>query len=318
MIAAEGRSAIRTKGKAAKVGRIRIAAPTPDRRVTGWRVLRPVAFTRYCLTRFVEDRCLVAASALSYSTIVSLVPLTAIVLAIFSGFSIFSGARDRFLTAILANFAPDIGETAAGWFQFLATNAAKTTVIGTVALVITSILLLATIEDHLQIIWRVSQARAWYQRVVAYWIFLTLGPVLLGVGFSLPGYLDLLAEGAGTNAVMVAHATAAWLSTFARVVSFALEAFTFTLLYCLIPNCRVRLREGVAGAVLAAALMEILKTAFAFFVARFSSYGTVYGALAGIPIFLLWMYIFWVVVLIGAEVAAGFGHWRTEDEAHGR
>ncbi len=318
MIAAKSKTPRRPKGKAAKAGRLKIAAPARDRGATGWRALRPAAFTRHCMTRFVEDRCLVAASALSYSTIVSLIPLTAIVLAIFSAFSVFSGARDRFLAVILANFAPSIGETAAGWFQSLATNAAKTTAIGTAALVVTSILLLATIEDHLQIIWRVSQARAWYQRVLAYWVVLTLGPVLLGVAFSLPGYLEMLAQGAGAGAVIVEHATAAWLATFALFVSFALEAFTFTLLYSLIPNCRVRWREAVAGAVLAAVVMEILKTAFAIFVARFSSYGTVYGALAGIPIFLLWMYIFWAVVLFGAEVAAGFGHWRTEDEAHGR
>jgi membrane protein len=318
MIAAKSKASTRSKRTSVKTKPVKIATSALDLRATGWRALGPAAFTEHCVARFVEDRCLVAASALSYSTIVSLIPLTAIVLAIFSGFSVFSDARTRFLDVILANFAPDIGAAAAGWFQYLATNAAKTTVIGSVALVITSILLLATIEDELQIIWRVSHRRAWYRRVLAYWIALTLGPVLLGVAFSLPGYLDTLAEGAGSSAVLVEHATAAWLATFARVVSFVIEAFIFTLLYCLIPNCPVRIREGIAGAVLAAVVMEVLKTAFAFFVSRFSSYGTVYGALAGIPIFLLWMYIFWAVVLFGAEVAAGLGHWRAEGNIHGR
>jgi membrane protein len=318
MIAAKRKTPPRPKGNAAKSKRTKIIPPARDIEPGGWRALHLVAFAGHCTTRFVEDRCLVAASALSYSTIVSLVPLTAIVLAIFSGFSVFNDARDRFLTVLLADFAPDIGETAAGWFQYLATNAAKTTAIGTAALVVTSILLLATIEDHLQLIWRVSQARAWYRRVLAYWIVLTLGPVLLGIGFSLPGYLDSLAEDVGANAIMVEHATAVWLAPLARFVSFALEAFTLTLLYCLIPNCPVPVRDGIAGAVLAAFLMEGLKIAFSFFVSRFSSYGTVYGALAGIPIFLLWMYIFWAVVLFGAEVAAGFGHRRSEDQSHGR
>jgi membrane protein len=317
MIASKSKAARRSTGKASKARRSKIAAPARDPRAIGWRGLRPVAFSRHCVTRFIEDRCLVAASALSYATIVSLVPLTAIVLAIFSGFPVFSGARDRFLTVLLDNFAPDIGEKAASWFQGLAIGAAKTTVIGTVALVVTSILLMATIEDHLQIIWRVSQARTWYKRVLAYWIVLTLGPVLLGVGFSLPAYLDSLAQDAGAGAVLVEQATQAGLATLARFLSFALEAVTFTLLYCLIPNCRVRWREGIAGAVLAAALMEGLKIGFTFFVSRFSSYGAVYGALAGIPIFLLWMYIFWAVVLFGAEVAAGFGHWRTEEDPDG-
>jgi membrane protein len=317
MIAARRKRPVRSKSAAVVIRRSKIAQSARDRRWTDWRALRLVAFTRHCVARFIEDRCLVAASALSYATIVSLVPLTAIVLAIFSGFPIFSGARDRFLAVLLGNFAPAIGEQAAWWFQYFATNAAKTTAIGALALVVTSILLLATIEDHLQIIWRVSQARPWYQRVLAYWMVLTLGPVLLGVGFSLPGYLDSLAAGAGAGAVTVEHATAAWLATLARLAAFVLEAVAFTLLYCLIPNRPVRYREGIAGALLAAALMEALKIAFAFFVARFASYGTVYGALAGIPIFLLWMYIFWGVVLFGAEVAAGFGHWRTEVDSHG-
>jgi membrane protein len=317
MIVAKSKPPVRPKGKVAEAKPAKIAVANRELRVTGWRALYAAAFTRYCLMRFVEDRCLVAASALSYSTIVSLIPLTAIVLAIFSGFAVFSDARARFLDVILANFAPDIGTTAAGWFQSLATNAAKTTVIGSVALVITSILLLATIEDELQIIWRVSQRRTWYRRVLAYWIALTLGPVLLGIAFSLPGYLDALAEGAGGSAVLVEHATVAWLATFGRFVSFVIEVFIFTLVYCLIPNCPIRIGEGIAGAVFAAVVMEVLKTAFGLFVSRFSSYGTVYGALAGIPIFLLWMYIFWAVVLFGAEVTAGLGHWRVEERVQG-
>jgi membrane protein len=310
-------SPLGAKGKAAKIRRAKVAAPRPRLPRGGWRALRPGAFAICCVSHFIEDRCLVAASALSYATIVSLIPLTAIVLAIFSGFSVFSGARDRFLLVLLDHFAPDIGEHAAWWFQYLATNAAKTTVLGSLALVVTAILLLATIEDHLQIIWRVSRSRPWWRRVLAYWVALTLGPVLLGVGFSLPGFFDSLAEGAGAGAVLVEHATAAWLTTFARVISFALEAFAFALLYCLIPNCRVRARDGIGGAILAAALLEVLKAAFAFFVARFSSYGTVYGALAGIPIFLLWMYIFWAAVLFGAEVAAALGSWRLAEARMG-
>jgi membrane protein len=313
MIATGRKPLLRSKIEAAETRRNEGAIAERGLRSPNRPVLHPTAFAFHCLRRFIEDRCLVGASALSYATIISLVPLTAIVLVIFSSFPIFSGARDHFLTVLLANFAPEIGETAGWWFQYFATSAAKTTAVGTLVLVVTAILLLATIEDHLQIIWRISRPRAWYKRVFAYWVVMTLGPVLLGVGFSLPGYLDSLAADAGASAVLVVNATTAWLATVAHLVSFLFEASAFTLLYCLIPNCKVRFREGLAGALLAAALMEVLKIAFTFFIARFSSYGTVYGAVAGIPIFLLWMYIFWTVVLFGAEVAAGFGHWRTEE-----
>jgi membrane protein len=212
---------------------------------------------------------------------------------------------------LLDNFAPEVGEHAAWWFQYLAASAAKTTAIGAMALVVTAILLLATIEDHLQTIWHVSSARAWHKRILGYWMILTLGPVLLGVGFSLPGYFDSLAQTAGAGMVMVEHATADLFATLARVVSFVLEAVAFALLYRFIPNCPVRWREAIVGALVAAVLIEALKIAFALFVSRMSSYGTVYGSLAGIPIFLLWMYIFWAVILFGAEVASALAYEQT-------
>jgi membrane protein len=278
--------------------------------------LRVVVFLRQSARRFVADRCLTGASALSYATLVSLVPLTAVVLVIFSGFPMFAGARDHFLAALLDNFVPAVGEEAAAWFKHVATTTAQTTAVGSIALIVTSILLLATIEEELHVIWRVTTPRDWTQRVLAYWMALTLGPLLLGVGLSLSGYLDTVAQMLGMKAVVVERATRAWFANIPGLISFALETTAFTLLYCLIPNCSVRLRDGVAGALTAAALLEGLKLAFAIFVARISSYNTIYGALAGIPIALLWMYIFWAVVLFGAEIAAGLGYrWDDAGEA---
>src|SRR5260370_11290388 len=139
----------------------------------------------HILRRFVAGRWLIGASGLSYTTIVSLVPLTAIVLVTSSGFSVFDEARSRFLNVIIGNFAPEIGEQAAQWFTTFATNAARTTAVGIGALVVTSILLLATIEEHLHFIFRVTEHRRWGQRLLAYLTVLTLGPVLLGIRLSL-------------------------------------------------------------------------------------------------------------------------------------
>jgi membrane protein len=252
--------------------------------------MRLAGFARHAVNRFIADRCLTGASALSYATIVSLVPLTAVVLAIFSGFPIFGDARERFLGILLDNFVPEVGQEAAVWFKHVATNAAQTTVVGGIALVVTSILLLATIEKELHVIWRVTAPRPWPQRVLAYWTVLTLGPILLGVGLSLSGYLNSIAHAIGVDAELFERASGAWIAGFSGLVPFVIEAAAFTLLYCLIPNC--------------AALLEGLKLAFALFVSRLSSYNAVYGALAGIPIVLSWMYIFWGVVLFGAEIAA--------------
>ncbi len=284
--------------------------------------LRLAVFLKHSVKRFIADRCLTGASALSYATlvslvpltaVVSLVPLTAVVLAIFSGFPFFGGARDRFLVILLDNFVPEVGEEAAAWFKHVATNAAQTTAVGGIALVVTSILLLATIEEELHVIWRVTTPRPWVQRVLAYWTVLTLGPLLLGVGLSLSGFFDAIAHALGIDVVLIERTTGAWVASVPGLVPFILETVAFTLLYCLIPNCLVRLRDGVTGALAAAALLEGLKLAFALFVSRLSSYSAVYGALAGIPIVLLWMYIFWSVVLFGAEIAAGLAQ-RWDDE----
>jgi membrane protein len=123
---------------------------------------------------FFNHRCLIGASALSYSTILSVLPLTAIVLVIFSSFPIFADAKSRFLSLLVNNFAPEVGENATQWFQFAANNAAKTTAVGAIAFVFTSIMLLATIEDQLDAIWNVKTQRTWGQRVTAYWLVLTL------------------------------------------------------------------------------------------------------------------------------------------------
>ena len=253
---------------------------------------------------FFTHHCLIGASALSYSTILSVLPLTAIVLVIFSNFPIFADAKSRFLSLLMNYFAPEVGENANQWFQFAANNAAKTTAIGAIAFVFTSIMLLATIEDQLDAIWNVKTQRTWGQRVTAYWLVLTLGPLLLGGGLSLSGYVDHFAGVDRPEGIIAQQTIQEWMARVSHFIPFTLDFASLAFLYCAIPNCRVRWRDGVAGALIGALLIELLKWAFAFYISRISSYNLVYGALAGIPIFLLWMYIFWLVVLLGAEIAA--------------
>jgi len=252
------------------------------------------------LRRFLADRCLIGASALSYTTILSLVPLTAIVLVVFSGFSKFGQARERLLQLLIEDFAPDAGKEASLWFTSVAGHAAQSTVIGVVALVVTSIILLATVEEHLNFIFRVTIHRRWGQRVLAYWTVLTLGPILLGVGLSVTGSMDqalwpassLAKHGAGLEnwAGLLLTPLLGWLA--------------LSLLYRLIPTRDMPWRACLTGAALAALLLEVLKFGFRIYVSQIASYSAIYGALSGIPIALLWMYIFWAAVLLGAETAA--------------
>lgn len=253
--------------------------------------------------QFMEDRCWVGASALSYTTLVSLVPLTALALVMFSGFSVFGGLREELLRIVLDNFAPNVGDQAVEWFTFVATNAGQSTAFGIVSLVVTAVLLLVTIEDQLHLIFRVTLPRGWIQRILIYWTILTLGPVLAGVGLSVTGTLDGLFNSFSPGNE-ITERVRGWGRMGAWIFPLLIETGMIAALYTLVPNRAVRWRDSLTGALLAAALLQILKAGFVIFVSQISSYNRVYGALAGIPIFLLWMYIFWLVLLMGAEITA--------------
>lgn len=278
-------------------------------------VVKLGGFIRYCLVRFVADGCLTGAGALSYTSLVALVPITAIAIAVLSAFPVFADTRDQLLETLFRSFVPDVGAEVEWWFRYFAGTSVRTTTIGVLALAVTVVLLLATIEDQLHRIWRVESPRPWVQRILAYWAVLTLGPLLLGVAFSLPSYVDLVARHTGIDASGLSSGPA--VHRLVAVVPFLLEGIAFTLIFALIPNCSVRWREAAVGAVVAAALLELLKVGFAVYIAYFSTYRAVYGALAAIPIFLLWMYVAWAAVLFGAVVAASLPQWRVDRAAGG-
>ncbi|MGH7039761.1 MAG: YhjD/YihY/BrkB family envelope integrity protein [Stellaceae bacterium] len=272
------------------------------------------AFSLYVFRRFFRDGCFAASGALSYATLVSLVPLGVIALGSLSAIPILSQARDKLLAAAFRYFVPAVGEQAATWMRTFAESATQTTAISIAGIAVTGVLLLVTVEDQLNLMWRVSAPRPWVQRVLAYWTLITLGPVLLGVSMSLSTYFEIAAHhgGLGQKAAELIASSAAW-HGLARATPPFLEFIAFTLLYCVIPNCTVRWRDGALGSVIATAAIEILKIGFSIYIGAVSYYRTVYGALATIPIFLLWMYISWMAVLLGAVVAAALPNWRIDE-----
>jgi membrane protein len=270
-------------------------------------------FCRYALHRFSRDGCFAASGALSYTTLVSLVPLGVIAIGILSLFPSFADTRQEILLLMFRYFVPAISEQAAYWFQYFAGSAAQATAIGIIGIAGTGILMLVTVEDQLNALWRVTTRRPWSQRVLAYWTLMTLGPLLVGMSLTLSTYLDTAARRAGLDPEAIAQLASGWTHYFARLVPFVLELIAFTLLYCLIPNCAVRWRDGVLGAAVAAVVIEILKIGFSVYIGTMSSYQTVYGAIAAIPIFLLWMYLSWMAVLLGAVVAANLPTWRVDE-----
>src|SRR6516225_6425613 len=262
------------------------------------------AFAAYSLRRFLADGCFAASGALSYTTLVSLVPLAVIGFASLSAFPIFAQMHDQLVALVFRTLVPSIGEQAAWWFRTFADSAAQTTAIGVAGIAATGVLVLVTVEDQLNLIWRVTAPRPWVHRVLAYWTLITLGPLLIGISLSLSTYFEIAARQAGLEQQAVALITSSWLHGLARAVPALLEFFALTLLYCLIPNCAVRWRDGALGAAIATMAIEILKVGFSIYISAASFYQTVYGALAIIPIFLLWMYISWMAVLLGAVITA--------------
>ncbi len=258
----------------------------------------------YAAKRFAKDSCARSAASLSYSSLLALVPLMTIALTILSAFPAFSEVRFQLQNWVFRNFLPAAGIEISDQLTSFVDNATKTTGIGVLALAVTALLLLSTINSAFNAIWRVADQRALFLKLLVYWALLTLGPLLIGASLSLSSYGFAMVEWSGIEG---------YTRSFFDVTQFlpaVLSTIAFTLLYLVVPNRPVRFRHALSGAVIAALLFEFLKKGFALYLAHFPSYQALYGALAAVPIFLVWMYLSWAVILFGAEIAASLPEWR--------
>jgi membrane protein len=256
------------------------------------------ALIRFLWQRFNDDKCFETAGALSYTTLVSLVPLTVAVFAMVSAFQVFAGARDRLLDFVFRNFVPAAGAQVQDALTGFATNASQLTGISILVMLFSAVSMMVSIEDRLNSIWRVYRPRGWGSRLLLYWAALTLGPILAVGGLAAASYVTAmpLLRDAGVSPTLSQQLL--------RVLPFAVTFITLWLMYALVPNCRVPRREATIGALLGAALFEVARWGFALFVRGAHNYQQIYGALAAIPIFLLWIYLSWVIVILAASVAA--------------
>jgi membrane protein len=249
---------------------------------------------------FEEDRCFDEAASLCYTSLLALVPLLAVVFVVVAAFPVFSEWSDRLQLVLLENLVPTAGkQVGAGISSFLA-SVSSLTLPGTVALVVTALMLMFRIEVAFNRIWRVERARSFINRIIMYWAVLTLAPLLIG------GALVFSAQNLMSGKDLHELVSPGWY----RLGVFLLTTMVFTLIFLLVPNCRVRLRAALAGAALSAVLFELAKYGFVAWVSN-ANYAVLYGALATVPIFLLWLYLVWVVVLLGASLAASLTTFRT-------
>ena len=259
---------------------------------------------RWVVQRFREDRCTRVAGALSFTTLLALVPLTAVMFAIFSRFEIFQSWMMLVQEFIYGNFVPASGEAVSRYLQKIAANAGKLTIWSLLFLILTSLMLMATIERVFNDIWHVPQTRARLHRYLSYGALLVLGPVLIGISLWSTYYLISLP-------LFSRHAPLGGLKVFLlAAVPVIFEWLAFWALYVVVPNYRVRLRHGLIGSLITTATLEMAKRGFVFFVTHFANYKAIYGAVAALPVFLIWVYLSWTIILLGAVVTATLPEWR--------
>lgn len=250
------------------------------------------------ITKFRTDRLPRHASALSFSSLLALAPMMAIgfaMLSVFSGFDKLGTQLEEFIYRFID---PAGAAGVRDYINQFATEAGRLTLIGLLFFFLTALLLFFTVEESFNDIWGIEEGRSLSQRLMVYWTLVTLGPVLMGISLSISTYLitsTLLQEiGLGTQVQNFGLST----------LPLIFQLFAFALLYWVMPNVKVSLWHGLAGAFVATILFELTKRLFGVYILNFNSYEVVYGALATLPIFLIWIYLSWVVALIGAEVVA--------------
>lgn len=265
------------------------------------RARRFASFVRYAVNRYRKDDASRMAAALSYTSLLSLVPLIAIALAMLAAFPVFDPVRKDLLSFAFQNLVPAIGNVVQEQINRFIGNAGRLTAVGVVGLAFTAVMLLVTIEGSFNMIFRVARERTILSKLLVYWTGLTLGPLLIGAAFSLQGYMTAV------NKWQITQAVSPILSL---PVPFLLTVVAFTGLFAAIPNRRVQLRDALAGGVVAALLFAGLRWGFGYYVISSKAYTSLYGAVAAVPIFLFWMFLSWAVVLVGAEVTAALPEWR--------
>jgi len=274
-----------------------------DTGVVAW-AREAFALVRYVAARFQADGCPRLSSGLTFTSLLAIVPLLAVGFAIFSAFPAFDAMMEEARDFLFENMVPEVGsEVQEQLMQFMErTN--QLTAVGVVFLLLTTVLLLSTISRAFNDIWRIRERRSVVSRFLVFWAVISLTPILFGAGLAISGYLFAAARDIGVETVTGP------LTRLAPVLPFVLQVAGFTLMYLILPDHPVRRRDALTGGLIAGVLLEGLKRLFGYYLVYFPAYETIYGALATIPIFLIWTYLVWMVVLAGAEVTAALPEWR--------
>ena len=263
---------------------------------------------QYLLSRVVEDRLNASAAALTFVSLFALVPLLTVTLSIASALPAagdLEGKLDEFLLQFLL---PDSSTQVVEYLSTFIGQARSLTVFGVAIPLVTAILMLRNVEKALNDIWRNRANRKPLQSFLLYWAVLSLGPAAIGLGLGVRAYLFAATNDWGGLQLFGIG------SALISLLPFLISAVGLTCLYAVVPNCQVPLRHALIGGVFAAITFTIARVLFTAVMAK-SSYTLVYGAFAAVPLFLMWIYVTWIIVLLGAVLAHSLSAYQTEEQA---
>ena len=259
-------------------------------------------FAYRVLERFIVDKCIQRASALAYASLLAIVPMVALGFSIFTSFQAFDAVSGHVRHFLLEYLVPTSQKAVEAYLGSVADKTTAISVFGVIGLLFTATALLNTVEEAFNSIWRITRARAWLSKFITFWATLTLAPVLIGASMTITSYFAALpllrhvAEGAG------------YLSQLPFLLPWMMSSLALAALYTLLPNTTVLFRYAFVGGLVGGSLFEWTKIGFAFYVTKVANYEKLYGALSTLPIFLIWLYLVWIIVLLGSEIAFCMQH----------
>ncbi|KIP86836.1 YihY family inner membrane protein [Stenotrophomonas sp. CFBP 13724] len=264
---------------------------------------RAASFGRFLWRRFLDDRLFQAAAALAYTTVFALVPLAIVVFGVLSAFPVFDRWSDQLSDYVFSNFVPSAARAAEGYLRQFSASAGQLTAAGFIALVISLLITLNSVEETFNQIWRVGSSRPKLTRFLVYWTVLTLGAMLAAASLAVSARVFALP--------LFGTQEGRWLADFSlRLAPVLIEFVCITLVYRVVPHHTVKWKHAVPGAILAAILLELVKWGIGAYLGSFQSYQKLYGTVAFVPILLLWIYLCWVAVLLGASLASSMAAFR--------
>ena len=253
--------------------------------------------------RFNQNKLTQAAGYLTYSTMLAIVPLIMVVFSIFSAFPVFNEVTGALKEFIFTNFAPSASDMVGQYIDEFVNNSKKMSAVGIISLIVVALMLINSIDRTLNSIWHDTETRPIFTSFAIYWLILTLGPLLVGVSIAASTYVKTMFESAASFSFGL---------KLLSFVPFLSTWFIFTMIYMVVPNKKVSIKHSAAGALIAAVFFTLGKQAFAWYIVTFPSYQLIYGAMATLPIMLLWIQLSWTVVLLGAQLAAVLAEVRSK------